>query len=818
MKLKEGICCWAKLNLFLFACMIIIRLFFYFEVHTRLEIEATQFWGVMKGVVFDFFLLSHIMTWLLLPFIVLYRYFPKTTSKVYTGLIFLYVVVASLLTEYYCNLTMPLDHVILVYTPEEVKGTATSSANITAAPFLWFFGALTIVILLALLWRKVKVGWTLSVAMLLLSIVITCCVRYKNVIREERYYKDHTSFCLAVNQPSYSYIKITDYLKNSKKTFIGDDNMATAQVLEASERYHQLYPEFTFVDNNYPFFRKADDKDVLGSFFDRTSDSLPPNFVFIIVESFGQRLTGVDDPKISFTPFIDSLKQEGLYWKNCLSTTERTFGVLPGIFASAPYGLKGFSQPTYPMPNHNSLLKDFIDNGYETSYYYGGVHSFDRFDRFLKANKTGFIYVPEINEVDSAVYKSLADNNRWGLDDRETFQYVKQRKSSMVEPRPNVDIIMTLTTHEPFLFPDLDAYEPRVKAMMSACAELSERERTNIERNLNVFSCYLYMDDCVRDLFAFYQTLPEYKNTIFVITGDHRMASMSVGGPLNKYNVPLLIYSPLLRQPKTMDAVVSHLNITPSLNAYLSANYPYQIDEYCHWRGGVFDTVKEYRNTLRQAFMLNNRDVVDYVNGDYVISNNRLFKLNKDLMSEPAENEVVLMRLRKELEDFQTISQFAVQNDHMLNYTQEERRILLQQNTDLESRYSSVFDNYVHQEDDNHYALVEPNDMYPSLCDFLLLEDNYDELVLDFAFDLQSLDTLATLPVVTVHLEDYYMYLHLESPEGISLNTGNLEHYRYRLFVPVEEECKGKYLKIYFYNPHGASMKYDNIQVRVSAL
>ena len=818
MKLKEGICQWAKLNLFLFACMIVVRLFFYFEVHTRIEIEASQFWEIMKGIVFDFYLVCHIATWLLLPFVALYCYFPKTTTKVYKGLLIFYVVVAALLTEYYCNLTMPLDHVILVYTPEEVKDTATSSANITAAPFLWFLGTVAAVMLLSWLWRKVMLGWIWAALLLLLSVVVTCCVRYKNVIREERYFKDHATFCLAVNQPSYSCIKIVDYLCESKTTFVGDNDLASPQVLEAAKRYHQLYPEFDFVDDSYPFFRKANDKDVLGGFFEQTSDGLPPNFVFIIMESFGQRLTGVDDPKLSFTPFIDSLKQEGLYWKNCLSTTERTFGVLPSVFASTPYGKKGFCQPSYPMPNHNSLLKDFVNNGYATSYYYGGNSSFGGLDLFLKANKTGFIYTPEMNEIDSAANQMFTEYHRWGVDDRETFMFVKERKSSMEEPRPNADIILTLTTHEPFLFQDVEQYEQRVEAIVDDCAMLSERERNNVLKNSNIFACYLYLDDCVRDLFAFYQTLPEYRNTIFILTGDHRMGPLNFGGPLNKYNVPLLVFSPLLREHKAMDAVVSHLNIAPSLNAYLSANYPYQIDEYCHWRGGALDTATAYRNMQRQAFMLNNRDVADYVNGDYVISNNRLFKVKKDLLSESVDDDAILLRMKRELEDFQTLSLFAVQNDHLVKYTQDEKRVLQQQNTDFESNYSPVFDGYVHQEGDNHYALMKSDNVYPPLWDHLVLKDNYDQLVVDVAFDMQSLDTLSQLPSIAVELDDYYMFLTLESPEGVGFNTGNLEHYRHRLFIPLEKECKDKKLKIYLYNSHKASMKYDNIQVCVSAI
>lgn len=793
--LKKGLCQWVKINLFWLLSMLIIRMFFYFQVHSRIEIDVSQFVGIMKGYLFDFYLMCHLMTWFTIPFLVLYKFFPKTTGKIFMGFVFFYVVVAALLTEYYCNLSMPLDHVILVYTPEEVMGTASSSASITAAPFLWFFGTVGLVVLLALLWRKVRTCFVFSALVMLMAVVVVCCVRYKKIIRSEKYYKDHSSFCLAVNQPSYSYIKLTDHIRDARKSLV-DDGEVSPEVLAASQRFQKLHPEFEYLDPKYPFFRKANDPDVLGSFVEKTDDGLPPNFVFLIIESLGQRLTGVNQPTISFTPFIDSLKQNGLYWQNCLSTSERTFGVLPSIFASAPYGKYGFCVTYMPMPNHRSLLRDLKDNGYETSYYYGGVHAFDRFDGFLKANKMDYIYVPDIQNIDSVTYQYLNDAHRWGLDDRETFKAVEERKTSHPSSRPNIDIVMSLTTHEPFYFGDVKEYEKRVESMVEKHPGMSEKEKNNIMKNLNIFACYLYMDDCVRELMAFYQTLPDYKNTIFVITGDHRMGPLLVNGPLSKYNVPLLFYSPLITQPRQMNAVVSHLDITPSINAYLSANYDYHIGENCHWMNTSLDTLATYRNTHKQAFMLNNRDVVDYVNGNYVLSNNRLFILAENFSWDFVDNAEKHSQLKSELADFNTVSHYAVQYDYL-------------QPMEKTVELIRVFESRTRNE-------LGPNNEFGYLFDAFELTDNYEDVFVDISLDLQSMDTTKTLPFVVARLDPYYMSLKLTSSDDVSLNTGKEEHYHYHLSVPMQEDCQGKSLRIYLYNKSGGAMRYENVKIQVS--
>lgn len=768
MKLKEALSQWLKLCLFLLVGMLVVRLFFYLQVHFRIEVESSQFVNIAKGSVFDFYLACHAATWLLVPFLLLHRFFPKTALRLGVGLVFAYVVVAALLTEYFCNIYMPLDHVVLVYSPSELRGTATSSASVTAAPILWFLGTVAAVVLVWLALRKLKPGWVVATALLVVALVVAVAIPYRRVVREERYFQDHATFCLAVNQPSYSYIKITDYLRKAKHP----EEANSIPVDEAS----------------YPFLRKADDPDVLGSFFEPTSDSLPPNFVFIIVESLGQRLTGVDRPEMSFTPFIDSLKREGLYWEHCLSTSERTFGVLPSVFASAPYGKYGFYMSTIPMPNHNSLLRDMKRNGYETRYYYGAADEFGRFDIFLKANKLDYIFFPGAEQLDSTHFEKLNEVQRWGIDDRETVACVKENLQRHPSPRPRTDIIMTLTTHEPFFFDDIEPYEKRVKDMLKAHPELSKIERRNIKRKSNIYACFLYMDDCVRDLMDFYSTLPEYENTVFVITGDHRMGPLRFKNPLSQFTVPLLVYSPLLKQPRSMEAVVSHLDITPTVNAWLHGNYDYEINEYCHWMGTSIDTALAYENTHRQAFMLNNRDVVDYIHGDYMLSNNRLYRIDEELLSHPLDDDSLLNRMKLELDTFNTLSQFAVMNDHLMpvlfetevlcDYVRDEQRVL-----DSEMLFGSLF---------------EPMTMVTDRAD----------LMLDIVFDYQSPDAGQQLPVVGVEMGSYLMMLPLDADDG---------HFHRHVSI-LNEESKDKLLKVYLFNPHKATIKYGNIKINVTVV
>ena len=660
--IKDSIKQWIHLNILLVLMMFVIRIIFFIEVTTRINVDASQFSNIILGIKYDLLLAAHLIAWIAPIFLILHYFFPKTTNKIYKTLIFIYATISIFLTEYFCNLTMPLDHVIFAYSAEDLKGAVESSTSFSIVPILYFVISLAVCILISRPWNKVKIGNIFSYCILITSFVVAIAFNHSDIIRKERYCDNHTDFILATNQPSYSFIKISDHLKNNDTKNESEIDI----IYEICENYQKSNDQFSYPYKNYPFYRKADYQDVLGSLLNETTNGEKPNFVFVIIESFGQCLTGAETPTISFTPFIDSLKNESLYWKNCLSATERTFGVLPTIFASTPHGKKGFGHRHEQIPQHNSLLKDFKKNDYDVSYYYGCYRDNDRYDNFLKANDIENIFIPKQGSVDKEASMLMQENNRWGIDDKELFNIVINDKKSNDCDKPFVDIVMTLSTHEPFIILEgQEKYEEQAKQILEKTNNVSAKEKNNITKNLNVFACYRYMDECVKNLIDSYKEIGKYDNTIFIITGDHRIGMMTTGNVLRSFNVPLLIHSPLLKENRQMDAVVSHYDITPTINAYLSNNFDYQVDQYCHWLGTSLDTVKEFRSNIKQAFMLNNRDVIDYLHDEYFLCRNRLYKIDSNLRLKYIEDPELYQELKKELDDYNTISDFAIKSNSL---------------------------------------------------------------------------------------------------------------------------------------------------------
>lgn len=809
-RIKQALSQWVRMVTMLLLCMVAMRPIFFLEVFFRVGLAPIHFFTILSGAIFDLLLVCRISVYGLIPFVLWYKFSPKTARGVFIGLTVLYVAINALLAEYYCNLTMPLDHVILVYTPEELKTTVFSSASVSLAQVFWFVWQVGVPLGMMWWWLRKDRQWPLWLNGIVLGIALLTAlfVRYPKMIRKESLYPAHYDFCLAVNQPSYSYVKITDFIQETQQHTHAEDDEELKALTTA---YHAAHPEFQYDHPGYPFYRVANDPDVMGPFLNVTSDGLPPNVVFIIVESLGRRLTGVTYPEVSVTPFIDSLATESLFWPNCFSTSERTFGVLPSVFASAPHGRYGFSTALAPMARHHSLLLDMAQNGYFSSFYYGGDLSFDRNDFFMKTNHVDDLFMAQRSVDDSTQYRLLAENYRWGLDDDQLFQCaIAQKQADTVVHRPFLDIYQTLSSHEPFVVDDIAFYEDQVRQMVAQSTEITEEECNNIMRNLNIYACFLYTDQSVKHLFSYYASRPDFQNTIFVITGDHRMGPVPTGIALRKYNVPLVVYSPLLKRPKTMNAVVSHLDITPSFNAYLSANYDYKIQDHCHWLGTSFDTTSAFQSTRKVAFMLNNRDVVDYMSGTDFLSSGKLIDLDPMFFGRPSTDEQRRQALVDELEVFDKLSRYVVQNDVLI--PRDANTVLYNTSLDFENHTLEVFDKYTVRDK----GCLSLDEEYLWLCSQIAVRPVYQSIQVEVSFDVKNNDTAKTLPFLVGEFSSERRQFSLESAMGESLNSGQWEHYHMRWTMKNAGNAIES-LKLYLWNAEHTEYLLDNLIITVEA-
>lgn len=409
----------------------------------------------------------------------------------------------------------------------------------------------------------------------------------------------------------------------------------------------------------FPLLKENSHEDVLGPYFNLT-DKIP-NIVFIIVEGLGQDFVGNDAEFGGFTPFIDTLTQESLYFDRFFSNTGRNFGVIPSLIGSLPNGKNGFTN-LKEMPNKLTLFSILKNNGYRTNFYMGANSSFEHLDQFLQSENIDVIIDRSKYERIYKLQPADAAGASWGYPDKELYK--KALAVYKTDSTPRLDVFMTLTTHAPFLTPNQEYYDDKVDAILEKSKRYEKRTHKLIEKNKNIFSCLLYGDEALREFMDAYKKKSSFNNTIFVITGDHRLVPIPQQNALSRFHVPMLLYSPLLKKPQKISSASSHIDLVPSLLAMLSAKYNIKLPLKTSWLGNGLDMQSKFRIAKNIPLMRNKNELNDFISGDKFYRNGDLFEINENLELEKLTTDASTYKAL--LNDFKGLNAYVTKKNKIL--------------------------------------------------------------------------------------------------------------------------------------------------------
>ena len=247
-----------------------------------------------------------------------------------------------------------------------------------------------------------------------------------------------------------------------------------------------------------------------------------PNVVLVIIESFTADLTMTLGGTPDITPNFDSLINKGVLFSNVYATGNRTDKGLIGTLAGFPTLAAG-SIVKWPekMQKIPAISQSFFNNGYQTSFYYGGESEFDNYKAFILSHN----------------YQRLVDRNSfeedkgtsWGQYDEATF--TRQIADLNKETQPFFSTLLTLTNHEPYGLPG--------------------KYKFGKTDNIAKFkSTAYYTDSCINAYINNAKKTDWYKNTLFVFIADHGHLlpknSHDIFEP-ERYHIPLLLYGEVIK-------------------------------------------------------------------------------------------------------------------------------------------------------------------------------------------------------------------------------------------------------------------------------
>ncbi|MEZ5931781.1 MAG: LTA synthase family protein [Alphaproteobacteria bacterium] len=273
------------------------------------------------------------------------------------------------------------------------------------------------------------------------------------------------------------------------------------------------------------------------------------NVVLIMVESLGTDFLGIYGNPHHLTPRLDQLAGDSLRFDRFFATGTRTVRGLEAVTLSIP-----------PTPGQSIVkrlgresgfwsLGNLLDQqGYASSFIYGGRGYFDNMNAFFAGN--GYHVV----DYSAAPTDKIHFANAWGMADEDLYSLaLEQADRAAASNKPFFFHIMTTSNHRPYTYPD---------------------DRIDIPSGSGRRGAVKYTDWAIGDFLDRAKDKPWFDDTVFVILGDHTAGSAGKSDlPVERYRIPLLIYSPKHVTPGRIETVSSQIDVAPTLLALLGMSY-----------------------------------------------------------------------------------------------------------------------------------------------------------------------------------------------------------------------------------------------------
>lgn len=246
---------------------------------------------------------------------------------------------------------------------------------------------------------------------------------------------------------------------------------------------------------------------------------------------------------------LDALASKSIFFKRYYAHGTRTVRGLEAMTLSIP-PLPGTAIVKRPdnggFFSWGSVMRDL---GYVSKYIYAGYGYFDNMNAFYSGN--GFEIVDRANFSK----EEITFANIWGVCDGDLLsKTLKEADADSAAGKPFFYMVMTTTNHRPFTYPDGKIDIPS-----------SSKSRRGALK---------YSDHAIGEFLASAAKKPWFKDTVFIITGDH--CANSAGKteiPVRNYHIPLFIYSPAHLKPAVVETLSTQADLAPTMLGLMNASY-----------------------------------------------------------------------------------------------------------------------------------------------------------------------------------------------------------------------------------------------------
>ena len=277
------------------------------------------------------------------------------------------------------------------------------------------------------------------------------------------------------------------------------------------------------------------------------------NIVLFVMESMSAEHSAHLSPDLyanlpdkGFTPFLDSLMQQGYCFTRMYANGSRSIQALPAVLGSIP----SFKTPFVLMPQAlaptRQLPRILRDKGYETAFFCGSSAGSMGFGAYARSAGIEHLYSREEYEEK---HGTKDFDGYWGIWDGPFLQFLGEELSGGGLQEPFFASLFTLSSHHPFVVPD--AWRDRLP--------------DGLTRN---HKCVAYTDKAFRAFFDRFHEEAWFRRTVFVFVADHvsseKFAEVTRTFPGNHHIIGFL-YTPDGSLRGECRAAVSQIDLMPTL-------------------------------------------------------------------------------------------------------------------------------------------------------------------------------------------------------------------------------------------------------------
>ena len=240
-----------------------------------------------------------------------------------------------------------------------------------------------------------------------------------------------------------------------------------------------------------------------------------PDIYLIIAESFSSHLLPSQGGE-AIAVKLDSLARNGVLFDNFYASSFRTDRALPAILGAVPgqptTSLMKYINKTEGLPSLPAALREA---GYELCYYYGGDINFTNMKSYLV--NCGFEKM--VSDTD---FPMSERTGKWGAHDHLVFNRALADARSNASTAPQLRVIQTSSSHEPFEVPYQSGLTPAAA------------------------NAFAYTDSCIGAFADSIALLPR-KSLIVIVPDHYGCYPAPLSDPEARHHIPLIFSGNALR-------------------------------------------------------------------------------------------------------------------------------------------------------------------------------------------------------------------------------------------------------------------------------